>query len=112
MGGPGTLAGMDTPEQDPGAQILDELRALRRREERLGKAKRALIREARLHDRKWADIADALGVDKEAVYGLYKEDIRRIQAAGADDELTNEDALEQLRREDEALRRAGSTERS
>lgn len=99
---------MDTGDQDARAQILEELQALRRREERLGKAKRALIREARLHNSSWTQISEALGVTKEQVHGLYKADIRRIQEAGADDELTNEEALEQLRREDEALRQAGS----
>lgn len=100
---------MDTGDQDARAQILEELQALRRREERLGKAKRALIREARLHNSSWTQISEALGVTKEQVHGLYKADIRRIQEAGADDdEVTNEEALEQLRREDEALRQAGS----
>lgn len=102
------VARTDEPAADP----LDELRALRQRQDRLSKAKRALITEARRRDTSWTAIADALGVTKEAVFALYKDQLRSIESgAVASDELSDEQALERERAERALLAQAPTSER-
>lgn len=69
------MSTVDRPEAPP---PLERLRVLRNDEDRLAQEKRAIITEARRQDRSWAEIAEALGISKQAAWELYNADVRDI----------------------------------
>lgn len=85
------MAAVSTPDT---AKPLDGLRALQDRERELEVNKRALIAQARLQGRSWAEIGAALGVSKQAAWQLFNDEITlmldRIAARAG---LTEEEAM-------------------
>ena len=84
---------------------LDQLRGLRAADRQLDVWQRETITRARAQTSSWAQIADALGVTKQAAWALYNQDVRdRLDAVRQRNELTDEQAQRLADEERDALR--------
>ena len=94
---------MSTPATiDP----LEQLRAVRDEEQRLGDEKRQLIALARRQGASWAEIGQALGVSKQAAWEQYQGEITAMLDRIRDRTgWTEEEAMEIAQQELVAMRR-------